>query len=86
MTKDQKDQIVKAIRLEMRESVNGKIDKLSHKLDEYIVADNIWKEGAQPSLDNMANLSGAWRVIIAFVSAMTIAFTFYSTIKTFFLK
>lgn len=31
--------------------VNGKIDRLQSKLDQYILDDNEWKKSAQPAID-----------------------------------
>lgn len=43
--------------------VNGKIDKLSAKLDAYIIEDTKWKETATPSLDVVKSGSTFFKVV-----------------------
>lgn len=54
-----KDQIETTVKL----VVNGKIDRLNDKLDNYIITDNQWKEDAQPSIDLGKNVNGFGRVL-----------------------
>lgn len=63
MTPDQLEQIQKTI----KETVNGKIDAMSFKLDQYIVTDNAWKVLAQPAIDLGNNVRGFGKVTAYFI-------------------
>lgn len=52
--------------------VNGKIDKLTQKLDDYILSDNKWKESAEPVLQLGRNAEGTSKTIF-WLSAIIIA-------------
>lgn len=42
----------------IRLTVNGKIDKINDKIDNYIKADTEWKERVTPSIDLMEKIGG----------------------------
>lgn len=57
----------------IRETVNGKIDGISKKLDDYIKDDNEWKKENEPYLQGLENLTGGAKIVLwcaMFVSAV----------------
>ena len=50
------EDILKAIRDEIKATVNGKIDGLHTKFDEYVKADIEWKEKVDPILGSIEEL------------------------------
>ena len=61
------------IRAVIQEKVNGKIDKIDKKLDDYIKDSNEWRERAQPAIDMGTNLKGFGKVlgvIVGFMAAI----------------
>lgn len=48
----------------VHETVNGKIDKLHRKLDDYIADDTEWKVRAEPVVKAFENTSWMWRAFI----------------------
>lgn len=74
MTADDIEQIKKEIQSTIKVVVNGKIDKIDQKLEEYIKSDNEWKAAAQPVIDMGRNVQGFGRVslyIVGFVAAVS---------------
>jgi hypothetical protein len=57
---------IKKIQDTIRATVNGKIDSLNQKLDDYIKSDNKWKEQAQPAI-NLGNNVRGWGIVTAAV-------------------
>lgn len=53
MTPEQFTDIQETIKATIKETVNGKIDRINIKLDEYIKDDNEWKAGVTPSIETM---------------------------------
>lgn len=51
MTPEQFEELKISLNDQVKITVNGKIDRLSIKLENYITSDNEWKEKAQPSID-----------------------------------
>ncbi len=43
--------ISKQIEISVKATVNGKIDNLNKKVDDYIKSDNEWKDRAQPTIE-----------------------------------
>lgn len=73
----------------VRETVNGKIDSISRKLDAYILEDNAWKADAQPAIDNMKTIRVSVRVIfsvLAVVGSVTAFFANLGPILVFIRK
>lgn len=64
MTPDQIEQIKKAVGESIQVHVNGKIDKMNTKLDDYIITDNAWKKEADPYIKGLANVSGAAKLVV----------------------
>ena len=62
MTNDQflqfKEEMNRNIQDSIKITVNGKIDKIDKKLDDYILKDTAWKETAQPAIKIGLNLKG----------------------------
>lgn len=58
MNSDQIDQLKKTIEIAIEKHVNGKMDKMNHKLDDYITADNQWKKDVTPSIEVMKQIQG----------------------------
>ena len=48
----------------VRTVVNGKIDILSSKLDDYIVEDTAWKDRAEPLVKAYENSNWLWKIIL----------------------
>lgn len=68
MNKEHLEQI-KAV---IRETVNGKIDKIDAKLDTYIKEDTEWKQKAEPVIKMGENVQGFGKVslyIIGFIAS-----------------
>lgn len=58
MTPEQFEEINNTIKSTIKTEVNGKIDRLNTKIDNYIKQDNQWKDGVTPSIDIMKKMSG----------------------------
>ncbi len=63
MTEDQIKTLQETIAVQIDSTiqrvVNGKIDRINLKLDDYIVSDLKWKDKVQPDIDSVANAK-AW--------------------------
>lgn len=73
----------------VQETVNGKIDRLTHKLDEYIKDDEQWKSEAQPLVD--AFKGGSWFmrtlvVILKFLGLLTVGVGFIKLMSDYLQK
>lgn len=55
---------------QIRITVNGKIDKITMKLDDYISDDNDWKRMARPVIEMGKNLQGFGIVVLYILSAL----------------
>lgn len=64
MTDEQFIEINKTIAETIKTTVNGKIDKLNVKIDNYIVTDNEWKQQANPTIELGNNIRGFGKVAI----------------------
>lgn len=51
--------------------INGKIDALTNKVDEYIKADNVWKKEAQPVIDFYEHMSFSKKFLMGGVVALS---------------
>ena len=58
MTPSQLEQLQKTIAVSIEKNVNGKIRLLDQKIDDYIKADELWKNSVTPSIDTMKKLDG----------------------------
>lgn len=54
--------ITEQIGVAVKMTVNGKIDALNKKVDDYIKSDNEWKERAQPTIELGTNVRGFGKV------------------------
>lgn len=59
---------LKAIQETIRITVNGKIDRINDKLDNYIKMDNAWKEEVMPSIE-LGRTAISWSKGTAYVFA-----------------
>jgi len=68
-TKKQMDLLIsrveEAVDTKIESKVNGKIKLLDEKLSGYIEVDMQWKKDNEPALNNMKNLTGAWKTVIS---------------------
>lgn len=64
MTPKQVNEIKELIHDSINTSVNGKINVLTQKFDDYIVADMKWKEEADPYIKGLANISGSAKIVV----------------------
>lgn len=69
---------IDVIKQAVKETVNGKIDKITEKLDlhiqetrEYIKEDTTWKSTADPYIKLAANISGVWKFLIYCCTGIT---------------
>lgn len=53
-----KDEIKGHIEVVIQSKVNGKIDKITQKIDNYIAGDEMWKETATPVIKLGTNITG----------------------------
>ena len=77
------DKVIQALQQVTKETVNGKIDNMSKKLDEYITHDMAWKETVQPVVDayttvNRFGIFMVWlsRILLAIVAILGIKHLF----------
>ena len=54
--------ISEQVSVAVKTTVNGKIDSLNTKLEDYIKSDNEWKERAQPTIELGTNVRGFGKV------------------------
>ncbi len=64
MTPDEFAKITQIIKDTIKETVNGKIDKIDVKLDNYIKDDNEWKAAANPTIELGNNVRGFGKVMV----------------------
>jgi hypothetical protein len=77
--KNFKDELKQHIEVVIQAKVNGKIDKISQKLDEYIKLDEAWKNTATPVIKMGTNVKGFGAVagyFLAFMAALSACWTF----------
>ena len=67
MKEEQFSKLLQTIREEVNDTVkvvvNGKIDRIQQKLDDYIASDIEWKNQAKPSIELGRNVNGFGRVL-----------------------
>jgi len=88
LVSDIQHKITTAVAEQVKETVNGKIDKINHKIDEYIIADNKWKESVTPSIDAMKKIqdfssvsSWIFKGIMLLGGACGVLYGFYNFLK-----
>ena len=62
--------ISKQVETAVKVTVNGKIDDLNKKVDEYIKSDNEWKERAQPTIELGTNVRGFGKVFVYLIGTI----------------
>lgn len=83
MTEDHLKRLERAIAVAVKETVNGKIDALSKKVDDYIETDNAWKAAADPYIKGLANISGTAKLFVWVSLGVTAVLAAYLKIKDF---
>jgi hypothetical protein len=88
MSPDQFNQIKELIETTIQLKVNGKIDRMNQKLDDYIVVDNQWKSGdkewkesAQPAIDSVDNAKMGGRFVVWLIGVLASIVTLYEVLK-----
>lgn len=86
MTPEQIAQLEKSVKETIEKTVNGKINRLDQKLDEYIKHDLEWKETVQPVIDAylVANKVGSfvqWMSKVILAIGVIVGVLFYSQNK-----
>lgn len=76
-----KVQINESVAIAIKANVNGKIDALKLKVDEYIKDDNAWKLQAQPVID-IGQDGMTFAKVVAYLAATLLGV--FSLIKLFF--
>lgn len=61
-----KEQIAETVKV----TVNGKIDALNKKVDDYIKSDNEWKDRAQPTIELGTNVRGFGKVFAYIIGTL----------------
>ena len=84
MTKKDREIIREVIGESIKIHVNGKIDKMHKKLDDYIVADMAWKEKAEPVIKMGENAVGASKVMLYLTMIISAVGGAYLIIKNIF--
>ena len=64
MTPEEFTKITDIIKVTIKETVNGKIDRLDIKLDTYMKEDNDWKDRANPTIELGNNVRGFGKVMV----------------------
>ncbi len=67
MNAEQLEKVLAHIESTIKVTVNGKIDRIDRKIDEYIIQDNLWKKNAEPVIALGENLSGFGTVFMYFL-------------------
>ena len=80
MNTEHQQEILKAVREAVKETVNGKIDRMDRKIDEYIIKDNEykastdeWRKSVTPSIEimkSMESFSKGTMFVFKFIIAM----------------
>lgn len=65
----------------IEKNVNGKINKLTDKLDDYIKSDNQWKSEYEPFLKGVASVSFSGKILLKLVVVIGTILGVYLTIK-----
>ncbi len=84
MSPEQLAKIEETVRHTIETVVNGKVDRINYKLDNYIKEDNIWKDNVTPSIEIMKKMQGfgsvgGWvlKTVILIGSAVTAIYAFF---------
>lgn len=73
MNAEHQAEILNAVRQTIKETVNGKIDRMNDKIDNYIKGDIEWKVEADKKLEVVGSVQGFGKVtlyILGFLSAL----------------
>lgn len=86
MTSEQLEEIKETVVRTVKETVNGKIDKLSIAMESHFKDDKEWKERAQPAIDMGNNIKGFGRVSVYFIGIMSAIGGLYLILRDIFKK
>ncbi len=86
MTVEEFEQLKAALVETIKLTVNGKIDRLNAKLDNYIEQDNAWKESAEPVIKMGNDAKGASVVLLWLAGAIIAIGGAYQILKDIFKK
>lgn len=84
MNEEQLKQIQETIAVSINTNVNGKINSLTRKFDEYVTSDLLWKKEYEPYLKGLANLSGGTKIVIWAMMAVGTIFGALLSIRSYF--
>lgn len=84
MTPEQIDELKEHVAETVKTVVNGKIDRLNLKLDNYIDSDMVWKEEYTPYIKGLANISGSAKIIVWIALGISACIGAFIGIKEFF--
>ena len=78
--------ITEQIGVAVKITVNGKIDNLNKKVDDYIKSDNEWKERAQPTIELGTNVRGFGKVFAYLIGTVAAVGGLIALLEGFFKK
>ena len=85
MTPEQHDKYISEIKHVIQDTVNGKIDKIDRKIDQYIKDDTAWKENADPVIRTLNNLTGTGKFLIMLFGGLGTIAGAYLVLKGIFI-
>ena len=65
MTPDELEHLTNHIEKVVKLTVNGKIDRMSDRIDNYIKEDNEWKKKAEPILEMGSNVRSFGKILVS---------------------
>lgn len=86
MNEDQLNQIKETIANSIDKNVNGKINLLTQKFDDYVLEDMTWKKKYEPFLEGLASISVAGKIVLWIAVAVTSIGSALVFIKSYFIK
>lgn len=78
MTPEELEHVLNIVRSTIKDTVNGKIDRMDLKLENYIKSDNEWKTKADPILEMGRDLSSFGKIVVVILG---IAATVFGIVK-----
>lgn len=84
MNDEQLKKIQETVAASININVNGKINSLTRKFDEYVEGDLAWKKEYEPYLKGLANLSGGTKIVVWIMMAIGTVFGTLLSIKSYF--
>lgn len=78
MTPEELEHVLNIVRSTIKDTVNGKIDRMDLKLENYIKSDNEWKTKADPILEMGRDLRSFGKIVVVILG---IAATVFGIVK-----